>query len=79
MALADRHTRFVLVSSIAQKLDHRARYYVSKNGSMTTNKHEATTFYNFVDAKNYAERHQLSLDAYVHVGEEEFTNAELWG
>jgi hypothetical protein len=46
---------------------------------MTIKKQEATTFYNFIDAKNYAERHQLPLDAYVHIGEEEFTNAELWG
>jgi len=79
MALPNRHTRFVILSSMAQKLDHRTRYYVSKNGSMTMNKQEATTFYNFIDAKNYAERHQLPLDAYVHIGEEEFTNAELWG
>jgi hypothetical protein len=79
MSLPNRHTRFVLFSSMAQKFEGRARYYVSKDGSMTLNKREATTFYNVADAKHYAEQHKLSLDAYVHIAEEEFTNTELWG
>jgi hypothetical protein len=79
MTLSSRHTRFVIFSSIAQKYDGRARYYVAKDGTMTTSKQEATTFYNFADAKHYADRHKLILDTYVHIGEEEFTSTELWG
>jgi hypothetical protein len=77
MSLPNPHTRFVIFSSIAQKYDRRARYYVAKDGTMTRSKQKATTFYHFSDAKHYAERHKLLLDTYVHIDEEEFTSTEL--
>ena len=78
MAKEKTYTLFVIFDGPQPREGPRTRY-ISKDGNSTTYRHESATFYTFDDAKNFAERHQITLNEHTYIGQEDFTGFDLRG
>lgn len=72
------HIRFVIFFRSQIQAESGPKY-LAKNGAFTNIRRHANTFYTLEDAKNFADRNHISLDVQTYIGQDHFSDLELWG